>query len=99
MSNQFTRRRYDQSELTTFDTQNRDSNLLLLDRSVKENQNACYAAAGVHNAKSQVPRPIYEGYNLDFGKMADIENRVTNRHKELNNDAGRTNNDFKELNQ
>lgn len=95
MSNLYTRVRYDQDMLSLFDKQNKDANILLLDKTVKENNNACYAPAGSRNAASQIVRPM-DGTALNLGQKADIENRVMNRHKELNNDFGRTNRDFQE---
>lgn len=92
MSNLYTRVRYDAAQLTAFDKTNKNANELLLDESVKENNVACYAPAGSGNALSQVPRPM-NGTRLDFGQKADIENRVMNRHMELNNNEGRTNKD------
>lgn len=93
MSNISTRVRYDKEELSLFDKANIDSNIILLDKSVKENNSACYAAAGARSALSEMKRPM-NGTELDLGLKADIESRLMNRGYELNNDKGRTNKDF-----
>ena len=93
MSNQFSRVRYDDLQLTQFDKQNKSANVLLLDETVKESNTACYAPAGSRCAQSEVTRP-YANAKLDLGMKADIENRVMNRNYELNNHEGRTNTDF-----
>jgi hypothetical protein len=93
MSNISTRVRYDKEELSLFDKANIDSNKILLDRSVKENDAACYAVSGGRSALSEMKRPM-NGTELDFGLKADIESRLMNRGYELNNDKGRTNKDF-----
>jgi hypothetical protein len=93
MSNISTRVRYDQEELSLFDKTNTDSNVLLLDKSVKENNSACYAEAGARSALSEMRRPM-NGNDLDLGLKVDIESRLMNRGYELNNHQGRTNKDF-----
>ena len=93
MSNISSRRRYDQEELAMFDKANIDSNTILLDKTVKENNSACFANAGGRSALSEMRRPM-NGSELDFGMKADIESRLMNRGYELNNDKGRTNKDF-----
>lgn len=93
MSNLSSRVRYDAPELSLFDKTNKDANLLLLDRSVKENNSACYAPAGSRNAMSEMTRTM-EGMNFNFGLKTDLENRLMNRGYELNNDQGRTNKDY-----
>ncbi len=93
MSNLSTRVIYDANELSMFDKSNKDANILIMDESVKENNNACYAPAGSRNAVSQMTRPMV-GTKLSFGNKVDIENRITNRGYELNNDSGRTNKDY-----
>lgn len=93
MSNLSTRVIYDANELSMFDKSNKDANLLIMDESVKENNNACYAPAGSRNAISQMTRPMV-GTKLSFVNKVDIENRITNRGYELNNDSGRTNKDY-----
>jgi hypothetical protein len=93
MSNISTRVRYDKEELSMFDKTNVDSNRILLDRSVKENDSACYAVSGARSALSEMKRPM-NGSELDLGLKADIESRLMNRNYELNNHQGRTNKDF-----
>ena len=93
MSNISTRVRYDKEELSLFDKANIDSNTILLDKSVKENNSACYAVSGGRSALSEMKRPM-DGFQLDLGLKADIESRLMNRGYELNNDKGRTNKDF-----
>ena len=93
MSNISTRVRYDKEELSLFDKANIDSNKILLDKSVKENDSACYAVSGGRSALSEMKRPM-NGTELDFGLKTDIESRLMNRGYELNNDKGRTNKDF-----
>ncbi len=93
MSNISTRVRYDKEELSMFDKTNVDSNKILLDRSVKENDAACYAVSGARSALSEMKRPM-NGSELDLGLKADIESRLMNRGYELNNHQGRTNKDF-----
>ncbi len=93
MSNISTRVRYDQDQLSMFDKTNTDSNKLLLDKSVKENNKACYAVSGGRSALSEMKRPM-NGTDLDLGLKADIESRLMNRGYELNNHQGRTNKDF-----
>ncbi len=93
MSNISTRVRYDKEELSMFDKTNVDSNKILLDRSVKENDSACYAVSGARSALSEMKRPM-NGNELDLGLKADIESRLMNRGYELNNHQGRTNKDF-----
>jgi hypothetical protein len=93
MSNISTRVRYDKQELSLFDKANVDSNTILLDKSVKENNSACYATAGGRSALSELRRPM-NGNDLDFGLKTDIESRLMNRGYELNNDKGRTNKDY-----
>jgi hypothetical protein len=93
MSNISTRVRYDKEELSMFDKTNVDSNRILLDRSVKENDSACYASAGARSALSEMKRPM-NGSELDLGLKADIESRLMNRNYELSNHQGRTNKDF-----
>ncbi len=93
MSNLSSRVKYDSNQLALFDKSNKDANVILLDPTVKENNEACYSPAGGINAKSQVSRPM-EGSKLNLGQLADIENRLTNRGYELNNDVGRTNKDY-----
>jgi hypothetical protein len=93
MSNLFTRVRYDTSEMSLFDKTNTDSNKLLLDPSVKESMTACYAPAGSRCAQSEMTRPYAEGM-LNLGQKADIENRLMNRDKELNDHVGRTNKSY-----
>ncbi len=93
MSNISTRVRYDKEELSMFDKTNVDSNRILLDRSVKENDSACYAVSGARSALSEMKRPM-NGSELDLGLKADIESRLMNRGYELNNHQGRTNKDF-----
>lgn len=93
MSNQFSRVRYDASQLTQFDKQNKSANVLLLDETVKESNTACYAPAGSRCAQSEMTRP-YSNARLDLGMKADIENRVMNRKYELNDNQGRTNTEF-----
>ncbi len=94
MSNISTRVRYDKEELTVFDKSNKDVNVFVLDKTVKENEKACYSAAGFRNAQSQDTRPLMEGYQLDLGRMADNETKVQNRKYELNDHKGRNNKDF-----
>jgi hypothetical protein len=94
MANISTRVRYDQEQLTVFDKSNKDANLLVLDKTVKESKNACYAAAGCRNAQSQDTRPIFEGYQLDWGHMAENETKLQNRDYELNDHKGRNNKDY-----
>jgi hypothetical protein len=93
MSNLSSRVKYDANKLSMFDKSNKDVNVILLDPTVKENNNACYSPAGGINAKSQTSRPI-NGSQLQFGELADIENRLMNRGYELNNQQGRTNTDY-----
>jgi hypothetical protein len=93
MSNLSTRVIYDANELSMFDKSNKDANILIMDESVKENNTACYAPAGSRNAISEMKRPMI-GTKLSFGNKVDIENRITNRGYELNNDSGRTNKDY-----
>ena len=93
MSNISTRVRYDKEELSMFDKTNVDSNRILLDRSVKENDSACYAVSGARSALSEMKRPM-NGSELDLGLKADIESRLMNRNYELSNHQGRTNKDF-----
>jgi hypothetical protein len=93
MSNISTRVRYDKEELSMFDKTNLDSNKILLDKSVKENDAACYAVSGARSALSEMKRPM-NGNELDLGLKADIESRLMNRGYELNNNQGRTNKDF-----
>jgi hypothetical protein len=93
MSNISTRVRYDQEQLSLFDKTNTDSNVILLDKSVKESNSACYAQAGARSALSEMRRPM-NGGDLDLGLKADIETRLQNRGYELNNDKGRTNKDY-----
>ena len=93
MSNISTRVHYDKEELSLFDKANIDSNKILLDKSVKENDSACYAVSGGRSALSEMKRPM-NGTELDFGLKTDIESRLMNRGYELNNDKGRTNKDY-----
>ena len=93
MSNISTRVRYDQDQLTMFDKTNTDSNKILLDKTVKENNSACYAMAGGRSALSEMRRPM-NGVDLDIGLKVDIETRLMNRGYELNNNKGRTNKDY-----
>jgi hypothetical protein len=93
MSNISTRVRYDQEELSMFDKANIYSNTILLDKSVKENNAACFANAGGRSALSELKRPM-NGSDLDLGMKADIESRLMNRGYELNNNRGRTNKDY-----
>ena len=93
MSNLSSRVRYDESELSLFDKTNKDANSILLDESVKENMSACYAPAGSRGAQSEMTRTM-EGFKLNFGLKADVENRLMNRNYELNNNKGRTNKDY-----
>jgi hypothetical protein len=93
MSNSSTRVKYDPTQLSLFDKSNKDANVILLEPSVKESTSACYAEAGSINAASQMSRPMI-GSKLSFGDLADIENRLTNRGYELNNEIGRTNQDY-----
>ena len=97
MSNISTRVRYDQEELSMFDKTNLDSNKILLDKSVKENNSACYAAFGGRSAISEMKRPM-DGVDLNFGLKVDIESRLMNRGYELNNHKGRTNKDYESNN-
>jgi hypothetical protein len=97
MSNISTRVRYDQEQLSMFDKTNTDSNKIVLDRSVKENNSACYALFGGRSALSEMKRPM-AGVDLDLGLKADIETRLMNRNYELNNHKGRTNKDYESNN-
>ncbi len=93
MSNLSTRVKYDANQLSLFDKSNKDVNVIVLDPSVKESNAACYSTVGAINSKSQISRPM-NGSKLNFGELADVENRLMNRGYELNNDQGRTNIDF-----
>ncbi len=93
MSNLSSRVKYDANQLSLFDKSNKDANVIILDPSVKENNNACYSPAGGINAQSQVSRPM-DGTKLNLGQLADVENRLMNRGYELNNEQGRTNKDY-----
>jgi hypothetical protein len=93
MSNISTRVRYDLNQLSMFDKTNTDSNKILLDKSVKENMSACYAAAGGVGAISEMRRPMENG-DLNFGLKTDVESRLMNRTYELNDNKGRTNKDY-----
>jgi len=97
MSNISTRVRYDKDELSLFDKANVDSNTILLDKSVKENNASCYATAGGRSSLSELKRPM-NGNDLDLGLKADIESRLMNRGYELNNNKGRTNKDYESNN-
>jgi hypothetical protein len=97
MSNISTRVRYDNEQLTMFDKTNTDSNKIVLDKSVQENESACYANFGGRSAISEMKRTM-EGSELNLGLKADLESRIMNRGYELNNHQGRTNKDYEENN-
>jgi hypothetical protein len=97
MSNLNTRVRYDPAELNLFDKANTDANVILLDKSVKENNTACYANAGSRSAESEMLRTM-NGTELDLGLKADLESRLMNRTYELNDHKGRANKDYERNN-
>lgn len=96
MSNQFTRRRYDAEELKTFDSSNNRGNQLLMDRIGWENKESCNNLYNTGHGAGHIARPITEEGFLDFRRKVDIENKVMNRHLELNSNL-RNNTDYKEV--
>ena len=92
MANYFTRHHNDVNEINSFNKLNKDINMIIMDKSVKENNNFCYAPTGVIGSQSELSRPIKEGM-LDLGTKADIESKLMNRHVELNS-MDRTNKDY-----
>jgi hypothetical protein len=92
MANYFTRHHNDLIEDTLFNKSNKDINMIIMDKSVQENNNFCYAPTGLVGSQSELSRPIKEGM-LDLGTKADIESKLMNRHVELNS-MDRTNKDY-----
>jgi len=97
MSNLYTRVRYDANMQPTLDKFTTDANVLILDKTVKENTNACYSSTGMGNGPSHIVRPM-NGLDLDLGQKIELENFVMNRNKELNDEKGRTNKDYEKNN-
>ena len=97
MSNLYTRVRYDANMQPNIEKIATDSNVLLLDKNVKESNSACYSSTGMGLAQSQLVRPM-NGTDLDLGQKVDVENFIMNRNKELNDEKGRTNKDYEKNN-
>jgi hypothetical protein len=97
MSNLYTRVRYDAEMQPNLAKLATDANVLVMDKSVKESNNSCYASNGAGNSASHLVRPM-NGSNLNLGQKVEVENFVMNRNKELNDEKGRTNKDYEKNN-
>lgn len=93
MSNIFTRKSYDTSQVKSVETSNNNFNRHIMNINPFENQNGCVNPHVPSQGKGQVSRPLNSEGFLNFRDQTDIENKLRNQHLELNSQL-RTNNDY-----
>lgn len=97
MSNLYSRRSYEPYESKETESANDKYASIVLEKSVNENNAACYSNLNFLNGVSQMSRPMENTNTLNFGKKAEIETLLRNSNLELNS-PNRTNTSYADVN-